>query len=99
PQALLIVPIQRPRLFQHRRVWDLTYADAELPIRRADRDETRVAAGSALELGVADSYQCPRFRHHIEIAYAFRLRVAVIQEPGFAFQLWRGVRIERLVSV
>src|SRR5690349_24880719 len=81
-----LVPMQRLFRLRQRCVRDLTDADALCPGGRADRDITGIAAGPALQLGIADLDQAAGWRHLVEIGNALSLGIAVVHQPRLAFE-------------
>src|SRR5256714_5376182 len=92
------IPMQ---LASHARQWCILHTNAVpiLPVRGTDGDIARIPAGSALDFGIADRDQRARLRNHIEVRDAFGLRISVVHEPGFAFQVGGCVGIQRFVPM
>ena len=62
-------------------------------------DVAGVAAGAALELGVADRDQAAGLGHLVEVGDALGLGIAVVHQPVLALERRRRVGVERLVAV
>ena len=73
--------------------------DAVWPVRWADGNVTRIAAKTAAEFRIANDNERAGFGHLVEIGDALGLRISVMHQPVFAFEVRRRVRVEGLVSV